>query len=144
VGFDVDLMEIIASDLGFKVKWIDLPWVSVLPGLDAKKFDMVVAATTISKARRERYNYSLPIADATVALVKRKGDQSIMKPTDIAGKVVGGSKGSAQLQLLEDYTKKLPGGAEVKVYIGSTNSFADLSAGRFRRSRARFRISLIS
>jgi polar amino acid transport system substrate-binding protein len=130
VGFDVDLMEIIAGDLGFKVKWIDLPWVSVLPGLDAKKFDMVVAATTISKARLERYNYSLPIADATVALVKRKGDQSIMKPTDIAGKVVGGSKGSAQLQLLEDYTKKLPGGAEVKVYIGSTNSFADLSAGR--------------
>jgi polar amino acid transport system substrate-binding protein len=110
VGFDVDLMELVGADLGFKVKWIDLPWVSVLPGLDARKFDMVVAATTISKARLERYNYSLPIADATVALVKRKGDTSIMKPQDIAGKAVGGSKGSAQLQLLEDYTKKLPGG----------------------------------
>jgi polar amino acid transport system substrate-binding protein len=40
-------------------------------------------------------------------------------------------KGSAQLQILQDYAKTLPGGvAEVKVYIGSSNAYADLAAGR--------------
>jgi polar amino acid transport system substrate-binding protein len=73
----------------------------------------------------------LPIAVATVALVKRKGDLSIQKPADIAGKVVGGTKGSAQTKLLQDYAHSLPSGVkEIKEYIGSPNAYADLDAGR--------------
>lgn len=131
VGFDVDLIDRMAKDWGVKVTWIDLPWASVLPAMEAKKFDMVVAGTTISKARLERYYMTLPIGDATVALIKRADDKAITKPADIAGKVVASMKGSAQLQILTDYAKTLPGGAgEIKVYIGSSNAYADLSAGR--------------
>jgi polar amino acid transport system substrate-binding protein len=131
VGFDVDLFEKIAKDLGVTVKWVDLPWASVLPALEARKFDMVVAGTTASKARLERYLMTLPIGNATVALVKRAEDKDISKPQDIAGKVVGGTKGSMQLQTLVDFSKTLPGGVEdIKVYIGSTNLYADVAAGR--------------
>jgi polar amino acid transport system substrate-binding protein len=131
IGFDVELFELIAADLGVKLKWVDLPWVSVLPGLEARKYDMVVAGTTRSKARVERYDMTLPIGDATVALVKRADNASIQKPQDIAGKVVGGTKGSMQLQTLEDYAKTLPGGVkDIKIYIGSTNLYADVDAGR--------------
>src|SRR3954447_18069536 len=131
VGFDVDLFEKIAKDLGVTVKWVDLPWASVLPALEARKFDMVVAGTTASKARLERYMMTLPIGDATVALVKRADNKEIGKPQDIAGKVVGGTKGSMQLQTLVDFSKTLPGGVEdIKVYIGSTNLYADVAAGR--------------
>jgi polar amino acid transport system substrate-binding protein len=127
----VDLFEKIGKDLGVKVKWVDLPWASVLPALEAKKFDMVVAGTTISKARLERYDMTLPIGDATVALIKRADDKSITKPSDIQGKTVASMKGSAQLQILQDYIKTLPKGVEeVKVYIGSSNAYADLAAGR--------------
>lgn len=131
VGFDVDLFETIAKDLGVTVKWVDLPWASVLPALEARKFDMVVAGTTASKTRLERYMMTLPIGDATVALVKRADNAAIAKPQDIAGKVVGGTKGSMQLQTLQDFAKTLPGGVEdIKVYIGSTNLYADVAAGR--------------
>lgn len=130
-GYSVDLMDMVAADLGVKVRYVDLPFVSVLPGLDAKKYDIVEATTTITKARLDRYYFTLPIADATVALVKRKGDTSVMKPEDIAGKVVGGTKGSAQTKELRAYADKLPGGVkEVKEYIGSPNAYADLQAGR--------------
>ncbi|HEY6433373.1 MAG TPA: transporter substrate-binding domain-containing protein [Acetobacteraceae bacterium] len=131
VGFDVDLIDRMAKDWGVKVSWVDLPWASVLPALEAKKFDMVVAGTTRSKARLDRYDMTLPIGDATVALIKRANDSSINKPADIQGKVVASMKGSEQLQTLEDYAKTLPGGAkEIKVYIGSPNAYADLAAGR--------------
>jgi polar amino acid transport system substrate-binding protein len=131
VGYSIDLMNLVAADLGVKIHIQDLPFASVLPGLDAKKYDMVEATTTITKARMERYYFTLPIMDATVALVKRKGDTSIQKPADIAGKVVGGTKGSAQTKLLQEYVKTLPGGVqELKEYIGSPNAFADLQAGR--------------
>jgi len=131
VGYSIDLMNLVAADLGVKIHIQDLPFASVLPGLDAKKYDMVEATSTITKARMERYYFTLPIMDATVALVKRKGDTSVQKPADIAGKVVGGTKGSAQTKLLQDYVKTLPGGVqEIKEYIGSPNAFADLQAGR--------------
>lgn len=131
VGFDVDLFDLIAKDLGVEVKWVDLPWVSVLPGLEAKKYDMVVAGTTMSKARLDRYDMTLPIGDATVALVTRADNAAITKPADIEGKPVGGTKGSMQLQTLQDYVKTLPGGVpDLKVYIGSTNLYADVAAGR--------------
>jgi polar amino acid transport system substrate-binding protein len=131
VGYSIDLMNLVAADLGVKIHIQDLPFASVLPGLDAKKYDMVEATSTVTKARMERYYFTLPIMDATVALVKRKGDTSVQKPADIAGKVVGGTKGSAQTKLLQDYVKTLPGGVqEIKEYIGSPNAFADLQAGR--------------
>lgn len=131
VGYSVELMDLVARDLGVKVRYVDLPFVSVLPGLEAKKFNMVEATTTMTKARAERYWFTLPIADGTVALVKRKGDTSIVKPEDMAGKVVGGTKGSAQTKALTEYAAKLPGGVkEIKEYIGSPNAYADLEAGR--------------
>src|SRR5271169_2534493 len=82
-GLNVDLFAELGKDLGWKITWVALPWESVLPGLEAGKFDMVAGPATITKARMERYRFSPPIAEATVALMKRKGDASVMKPDDI-------------------------------------------------------------
>jgi polar amino acid transport system substrate-binding protein len=130
-GYSIDLMNLVAADLGVKTRYIDLPFAGIIPGLEAGKFDLVEATSTITKARLDRYHFTLPIAEATVALVKRKGDTSIQKPEDIAGKSVGSTKGSAQTALLKDYVRSLPGGVKaVEEYIGSPNAYADLEAGR--------------
>jgi polar amino acid transport system substrate-binding protein len=132
VGFDIDLLKLITDNLGVKSNYTDLPWASVLPGLEAKKFDMVTAGTTITKARSERYMFTLPIGNGTVGFVKRKGDKSISKPDDVIGKVIGGVKGSQQLKTTEEYIAKLPNGGvkELKIYVNSTEAYSDLAAGR--------------
>src|ERR1700712_3084926 len=76
VGLNVDLFDEIGKELGVKIEWVTLPWDGVLPGLEAGKFDYVAGPATITKARSEHYRFSLPIAEATVALMKRKGDAS--------------------------------------------------------------------
>jgi len=130
VGLNVDLFDEIGKELGVKIEWVALPWEGVLPGLEAGKFDMVAGPATITKARLERYRFSPPIAEATVALLKRKGDTSVMKPEDIAGKAVGGGKASAQLAQLKAFTDTLPGKADVREYVGNNEAYADLAAGR--------------
>ena len=70
-GLNVDLFAEIGKDMGVKIDWIDLPWPSVLPGLEAQKFDMVGGPATVTKARMERYRFSVPVADATVAILKK-------------------------------------------------------------------------
>jgi polar amino acid transport system substrate-binding protein len=114
-----------------KLTRLDLPWQGILPGLAAAKFDYVVTSVTVTRERYEKYALSLPIADATMALVKRKGDDSIQAPEDIAGHTVGSQAGSAQLQALEAFAEGLsPAVEEIKTYVDFNEAFADLAAGR--------------
>ena len=133
VGYSTDIMAHVMQALpGVKLTRLDLPWQGILPGLAAAKFDYVVTSVTVTKERYEKYALSLPIADATMALVKRKGDDSIMAPEDIAGHVVGSQAGSAQFQALEAFAKGLLGEGvkEIKTYVDFNEAFADLAAGR--------------
>ncbi|MGB3389996.1 MAG: transporter substrate-binding domain-containing protein [Pseudaminobacter sp.] len=129
-GLNVDLFDEIAKELGVKIEWVLLPWEGVLPGLEAGKFDIVGGPATVTKQRMERYRFTPPVAEATVALLKRAGDESVTKPEDVAGKVVGGGKASAQLDQLKAFVDTLPGKADVREYPGNNEAYADLAAGR--------------
>ena len=130
VGLNVDLFEALGKDMGLKIEWVALPWEGVLPGMEVGKFDMVAGPATITKARMERYAFLPPIAEATVALLKRKGDASVMKPEDIGGKIVGAGKATAQLAQLKEFGDKLPGKIDAREYVGFNEAYADLAAGR--------------
>jgi polar amino acid transport system substrate-binding protein len=129
-GVDHDLIEEVGKVMGVKVRVLDLPWTSILPGLEARKFDLCIAPVTITKERMKRYAFTLPIADATAALMKRADDKSISKPQDVAGKIVGGQKGTAQLEQFKEFAKTLPKPVQIKEYVDNNQSYADLAAGR--------------
>ncbi|MCG5240552.1 transporter substrate-binding domain-containing protein [Azospirillum doebereinerae] len=129
-GVDRDLFDEVAKELGVKAKYIDLPWTSVLPGLEAKKFDLVIAPVTITKERMKRYAFTVPISEATAAMMKRADDKTINKPEDIAGKNVGGGKGTSQLAQVKEFGATLSPAPTVKEYVDSNQSYADLAAGR--------------
>ncbi len=135
VGYSTDLMEHILKELpNVEYKQLDLPWQGILPGLAAKRFDYVITSVTATKERYEKYHLSLPIADATVAALKRKGDDSITKEEDLAGKVAASQTGSGQLQALEGVAARLKEAgtpvASVRTYVDFGEAYADLAAGR--------------
>ncbi len=131
-GICHDLFTEVAKDLGVEAEFLDLPWQSILPGLEAKKFDIVNAPVTITGERMKRYSFTLPIGNATVALAKKAGDESIQKPEDIAGKAVGSQKGSAQLAQLKAFSEKLPEPVDIREYVNIDEALADLAAGRIQ------------
>ncbi len=137
IGYDVDLMNhILEKKLpGVKVKQLDLPFQGILPGLDAQKFDFVVTAVTVNKQRVEHFAFTVPIAESTVALLKRDGDDSLNSLDDLSGKVVGSQAGSGQLQVLQAFDQKLrasgkPGIKEIKQYVSFDEAYADLANKR--------------
>ena len=129
-GLNVDVFNELAKELGVKLQWVLLPWEGVLPGLETNKFDMVAGPATITKARLERYRFSVPVAEATAAFLKRKGDASVTKPADLAGKTVGGAKSSAQLIQARTFGESLPAKIQTRDYPGNNEAYADLAAGR--------------
>ncbi len=136
VGYDADLMAAVLSQLpGVKVNQLDLPWQGILAGLEAKKFDYVITAVTVTKERAQRYAMSLPVSLASVDFVKRAGDESIMKPEDVIGKTVGAQTGSGPLQAFELFNKELiekhgKGVAKLVDYVEYSEAYADLANGR--------------
>ena len=89
---------------------------------------------TVTKERYDAYHLSLPIVGATMAVLKRKGDDSIRRAEDVAGKVVGSQAGSAQLQALEALAAELDAAgtpvSEIRTYVDFGEAYADLGAGR--------------
>ncbi|HBO38978.1 MAG TPA: ABC transporter substrate-binding protein [Pasteurellaceae bacterium] len=107
VGYGKDILDEILKDLpGVKLKQLDLPLQGILAGLSAKRYDFVATSLTITKARAENYAFTYPISSATVAILKRKGDNRITSPLDMADKVAGSQAGSPQLTILKDYEQK--------------------------------------
>ena len=94
-----------------------------LPGLEAGKFDMGGGSRHDHQGPDATATVSCrPIGEATDALMKRKGDTSVMKPADIAGKTVGAGKASSQLAQLQDYAKTLPAKVTVSRIRGQQRS----------------------
>ncbi|BCF93680.1 MULTISPECIES: transporter substrate-binding domain-containing protein [Paraburkholderia] len=136
VGYDADLMAYVLKSIpDVKVKQLDLPFQGLLPGLDAKRFDIVVTAVTVNKDRVSHFAFTVPVADATTGVLLRNGDTSIKSPDDLNGKIVGSQTGSAQLQALQALDKKLkdaggPGIKQIKQYVAFDEAYADLAVGR--------------
>ncbi|HEX7386490.1 MAG TPA: transporter substrate-binding domain-containing protein [Castellaniella sp.] len=129
-GFNKEFFAQVGKALGVKVHFIDLPWASVLPGLDANKFDLVGGPLNVTKARKARYHFTLPIADGTVAFLKRAKDTAFTKPEDVAGKVVGSQRGSSQLEQTKAYVDTLKPVPQVREYVDFNQAYADLANGR--------------
>lgn len=135
VGYSADIMEHIMPELeGVELIRMDLPWQGILPGLERERFDYVITSVTATPERMERYHLSAPIADATMAILKRAGEEDINSPEDIAGKVAAAQAGSAQLEALEALAAELEEAGtpveDIRTYTGVDEAYAELGTGR--------------
>lgn len=134
VGYSSDILELIKAALpGVKVRQLDLPWQGILSGLETSKFDYAYSSMTATKERSERYALSLPIADASVGLMRRANDTDFVELSQMDGKVIGSQAGSGQLSTLNAYqieAKAAGVNFEIKEYIDYNEAYADLGAGR--------------
>ena len=135
VGYSADIMEYIMEELeGVELIRMDLPWQGILPGLERERFDYVITSVTATPERMERYHLSAPIADATMAILKRAGEEDINSPEDIAGKVAAAQAGSAQLEALEALAAELEEAGtpveDIRTYTGVDEAYAELGTGR--------------
>jgi polar amino acid transport system substrate-binding protein len=90
VGFDVDLLNLVADDLGVKQDVVNIEWAQVTSGaaFQAKKCDMGMGAMTITKERQAAISITDPYMDATQVLMAKK-DSGISSLADLRGKKLG-------------------------------------------------------
>ena len=95
VGFDVDVVDAVAEDLGVEQEIIDTPFETIQSGedLNAGKCDLAAAGMTITDVREENLDFSDPYFDATQALITKTG-AGYTALADLSGKRLGIQSGT--------------------------------------------------
>jgi polar amino acid transport system substrate-binding protein len=90
VGFDVDMVNLVAKKLNVTTQIIDTPFDTIQSGadLDTGKCDIGAAAMTITDARKQNLDFSDPYFDATQALLT-KPESGITDLAQTTGKRLG-------------------------------------------------------
>ncbi|MEJ5869131.1 transporter substrate-binding domain-containing protein [Pseudokineococcus sp. 5B2Z-1] len=86
VGFDVDVVDEIAADLGVEQEIVNIPFETIQSGeaLNAGQCDVAAAGMTITDVREENMDFSTPYFDATQALLV-PADSGISSAEDLDG-----------------------------------------------------------
>ena len=87
VGFDVDLLTLLADDLGVELQVVSMDWNQITSGavFAAHKCDLAMGGATVTAKRAEALLFSQPYFNATQALLVKKGSD-IEGLADLAGK----------------------------------------------------------
>ena len=104
IGFDIDIAKYITKELGYELKVIGMDFNGLIPALQAKRADFVMAGMTPTAERKKNVDFSDLYYEAKNTIVANKGS-NLTKPEDLTGKKVGVQLGSIQ----QEAVKKMAG-----------------------------------
>ncbi len=126
-GFEVDLANALAEELGVKAEFQPTKWDGILAALESKRLDVVINQVTISEERKQKYDFSTPYTLSGIQALTRKADaDSIKSAADLAGKKVGVGLGTNYEQWLKENVPQ----ADIRTYDDDPTKFQDLNVGR--------------
>lgn len=105
IGFDVDLAKLIGEKLGYEIKVENMDFNSLIPALQADKFDIVISGMTPTADREEVVDFSIAYYETEQYFVTKK-DSGIKSLKDTKGAVVGAQTSSIQEDLAEELGTK--------------------------------------
>jgi polar amino acid transport system substrate-binding protein len=123
-GFDIDLLNAIATKEGLKVKYVDIQFDSILDGVAACEYDAAISSITITPERSEKMLFSEPYFTAGQIIVVKKANTDIVNKNSLNGKDVGvlaGTTGSEEAAKIS--------GINVKEYDEISFAYNDLIKG---------------
>jgi polar amino acid transport system substrate-binding protein len=129
VGFDVDLMDLVAKKLGVTQEIVEIDFDSIKGGtaLNARRCDVAAAGMTITPERKQNLDFSSPYFDEVIALMAAKG-AGVTSIDDVKAKNLPLGVQAATTSL--DYAKTK--GFDPKQYKDSGKELLALQSGQVK------------
>ena len=126
--WDVDIAYALCSKMKAECEVVAQDWDGIIPGLQAKKYDAIVASMSMTPKRREQVDFTDKYKDVVSSFVARKGTITDTSPEGMKGKRIGVQRGSSQHQWLQasGYEKT----ATLVLYDTTQQPELDLISGR--------------
>ncbi len=126
-GFDVDIANALCEQIKRKCEFVEQVWDSMIPGLNAKKYDVIISSMSITDERMKEVDFTDKYYNTPSRIVLKK----TVKFTDVAsikGKKIGVLKGSTQEKYAMGDLK--PAGVVVNSYEAQDQVYLDIKSGR--------------
>ncbi|MDD4731618.1 MAG: glutamine ABC transporter substrate-binding protein GlnH [Desulfovibrio sp.] len=124
-GFDVELWDAIAKEMGMEYNLQPMDFNGIIPGLQSGQIDVGIAGMTIKPERAEVVDFSDPYYNAGLLVLVRADNDTINGIEDLNGLVVSTKTGTTS----EDYVKAHAQAKEVKLFPNNDAMFMELLTG---------------
>lgn len=126
-GFDVDIANALCEKMKRKCVFVEQVWDSMIPGLQAKKYDVIISSMSITAERQKVVDFSDKYYN-TPSKVVLKNTVKYSGPASIKGLKIGVLKGSTQEKYALGELK--PAGVSVVAYEAQDQVYLDIKSGR--------------
>lgn len=126
-GFDVEIGLALCEKMKVECEVVAQDWDGIIPGLIAKKYDMIIASMFITEERKKQVAFSDPyyLAAMTHAAPKGAGITDFTNE-GMKGKTIGAQSGTTQA----DYAAAVYPDADIKLYPTQDEVNLDMANGR--------------
>ncbi|WP_237205469.1 transporter substrate-binding domain-containing protein [Rothia nasimurium] len=123
VGMEKEIGDLIAADLGVTAEYTETPWDSLIAGVDADRYDIVINNVSPTEERKQKYDFSNPYvaSEGKVAVLQ---DSSLQTIADLNGATAASSETSNFRTLLEE------AGAQMTIVTGFDEAIEQVLTGR--------------
>jgi polar amino acid transport system substrate-binding protein len=125
VGFEVDIARAVAKRLGVREEFVQNDWSTLVASLERDTFDVILNGYEVTTARVGRVLFSRPYYVFAERLTVRKGEKRFGPSL---GELRGRRVGTLGASLA--YDTLMAAGADVVLYEGQEEPYADLARGR--------------
>ena len=125
VGIDIEVAGAIAEKLGMKLETTDIAFESIIPGVQAGKYDIGMAGVTVSEDRLQQVNFSDSYATGVQVVIVKEGGK-VQSLDDMADAIIGTQSGTTGfIYASEDF-----GDDHVKSFTKTTDAVEALKNGQ--------------
>lgn len=125
VGFDIDMWDAIAADMGVTYELRPMDFNGIIPALQTGQVDVALAGITIKDSRKEVIDFSDGYYDSGFLLMV-PSDSDISGEADLAGKAVALKTGTSAA----DYASENFKDSELRLFPNVDNAYLELRTGR--------------
>jgi len=125
-GFDIDFIHAICKQMKAECEIVEQNWDGLLPGLQGRKYDAVIASMSITDKRKKIVDFTNRYYRDPARFIAKKDSNLQDTPAGLAGKTIGALIGTTHQEYIE---KNFPD-AELKLYPTQEDVYLDLLAGR--------------
>ncbi|MGP4688006.1 glutamine ABC transporter substrate-binding protein GlnH [Agrobacterium pusense] len=125
VGFDIDLWDAVAKDIGVTYTLQPMDFNGIIPALQTKQVDVGLAGITIKDERKKVIDFSDGYYDSGFLLMV-PADSNITGPADLKGKTLAIKTGTSAA----DYAKSNFKDTELRQFPNVDNAYMELQTGR--------------
>lgn len=126
-GFDVEIAQALCAKMKAECEVVTSDWDGIIPALNAKKFDFLVASMSITEERQQAVDFTDPYYTNKLQFIAPKSSDFKSDKASLKGKVIGAQRATIAGTWLED---NLDGVVDIKLYDTQENAYLDLASGR--------------